>query len=174
MQLQQAAQPCSGVPCPEVRPPPYPGVPPSLHLWLTTATKSCWRPCHLYRLIACLHALLRARSCMYFYSQCSQDTPQACVKAPSLRSTLHFIMVNGMLLTSHWESANKGCSCAVRLWVNSIVGTAGSLCSLLTLLNTFAATRCYMGSGGSTVRSGTMPSVILGLTFAKVFSWVQL
>ena len=77
------------------------------------------------------------------------------------------------MLTPHTETANKGCCCAVLPWVNTM-NTAASLCSLFTLLSAFAAGGCYMGPTGSTIKSVTISSVILGLTLAKVFSWLQL
>ena len=81
-------------------------------------------------------------------------------------------MVGGMLLTAHRQSKQRVC-CAERLW-GGIADTAVPLCSLLALLNSFAANCCHVGPGGSTVQAGTMTCVVLQLAGAKLFSWLQL
>ena len=139
MQLQRAAQLCSGVPRPRVRPPPYLEVPPSLHLWLMTATKSCWRPCHLCRLVACLHALLPLEELHSHPLPILTGHVTGLGWARTIHSTLHHTKVGRMLLTFRKGSKQRVLVCRATLGRYCIVDTAVPLCSLLAPLNSFAA-----------------------------------
>lgn len=86
--------------------------------------------------------------------------------AHSTCSILQRHMVGGVLLTAHRQSKQTVC-CAERSW-GGIADTAVPLCSLLALLNSFAANCCHVGPGGSAVQAGSMPCVVFQLARAKL------